>query len=169
MGGSELHASVTSAAVRSFHFVLVAAAAAPLPGGRHGRRLLQLRVSALAGQRVSGQKSRNGSRSNTRRRGDLQDNDQRRDLVTAFGVAEVGCAYLTALCQCLLREPSFLQRARSLRAEKASFRALTSRLGCREFVSDVLGRCLTDPTNAVEPDVPSVGLESSPGECSYIL
>jgi len=32
LGGSELHARVTSAAVRSRHFVLVAAAAAPLPG-----------------------------------------------------------------------------------------------------------------------------------------
>ena len=31
----------------SRHCVLVAAAAAPLPGGRHGGRLLQLRVSAL--------------------------------------------------------------------------------------------------------------------------
>ena len=50
LGGSELHSRVTSAAVRSRHFVLVAAAAVPLPGGRHGRRLLQLRVSALDGQ-----------------------------------------------------------------------------------------------------------------------
>ena len=49
-GGSELHARVTSAAVRSCHFVLVAAAAAPLSCGRHGGRLLQLRVSALGGQ-----------------------------------------------------------------------------------------------------------------------
>ena len=50
-GGSELHARVTSAAVRSCHFVLVAAAAAPLFGGRDGGRSLQLRVSALAGLR----------------------------------------------------------------------------------------------------------------------
>ena len=47
LGGSELHARVTSAAVRFRHCVLVAAAAAPLQGGRHGRRLLQLRVIAL--------------------------------------------------------------------------------------------------------------------------
>ena len=47
LGGSELHARVTSAAVRSATPLLVAAAAAPLPGGRRGRRLLQLRVSAL--------------------------------------------------------------------------------------------------------------------------
>src|ERR1051325_10939211 len=49
LGGSELHARVTSAAVRSCHFVLVAAAAAPLSCGRRGRRLLQLRVIALCG------------------------------------------------------------------------------------------------------------------------
>jgi len=44
LGRLQLHARVTAAAVRSCHCVLVAAAAVPLPGGRHGRRLLQLRV-----------------------------------------------------------------------------------------------------------------------------
>ena len=50
LGGSELHGRVTSAAVRSRHCMLVAAAAAPLSGSRHGRRLLQLRVIALGGR-----------------------------------------------------------------------------------------------------------------------
>ena len=36
LGGSELHARGTSAAVRSRHCMLVAAAAAPPVGGRHG-------------------------------------------------------------------------------------------------------------------------------------
>ena len=49
MGGSELHARVTPAADRSCHGVLVAAAAVPLSRGRRGGRLLQLRVSTLAG------------------------------------------------------------------------------------------------------------------------
>ena len=53
LGGSELHARGTSAAVRSRYCVLVAAAAAPLAGGPHGRRLLQLRVSALGAQNDS--------------------------------------------------------------------------------------------------------------------
>ena len=49
MGGSELHAGVTSAAVRFRHCMLVAAAAAPPECGRHGGRLLQLRVITLGG------------------------------------------------------------------------------------------------------------------------
>src|ERR1051325_11689503 len=53
LGGSELHARGTSAAVRSCHFVLVAAAGVPLSGCRHGRRSLQLRVIALAGSGMS--------------------------------------------------------------------------------------------------------------------
>ena len=57
LGGSELHARVTSAAVRSCHFVLVAAAAAPLLGGRHGGRLLQLRVIALGARNQSSARS----------------------------------------------------------------------------------------------------------------
>src|SRR4029079_16307962 len=47
LGRLELRARVTSAAVRSCHCVLVAAAAAPLPGGRPGGRVLSLRVSTL--------------------------------------------------------------------------------------------------------------------------
>ena len=47
MGGSELHARVTSAADRSCRCALVAAAGVPLSGCRHGRRSLQLRVIAL--------------------------------------------------------------------------------------------------------------------------
>jgi hypothetical protein len=49
LSGSELHAAVTSAAVRSRYCMLVAAAAAPSVGDRHGRRSLQLRVSSLGG------------------------------------------------------------------------------------------------------------------------
>src|ERR1043165_9307184 len=48
LSGSELHAGVTSAALRSSRCALVAAAAAPPEGGRHGGRSLQLRVIALA-------------------------------------------------------------------------------------------------------------------------
>src|ERR1043166_8108835 len=47
LSGSELHAAVTSAAVRSRHCMLVAAAAAPPGGGRRGGRSLQLRVITL--------------------------------------------------------------------------------------------------------------------------
>jgi hypothetical protein len=50
LGGFELHAGVTSAAVRSRHCMLVAAAAAPPKGGRHGGRCLQLRVITLGGE-----------------------------------------------------------------------------------------------------------------------
>ena len=49
LSGSELHAGVTSAALRSSRCALVAAAAAPPVGGRRGGRLLQLRVIALGG------------------------------------------------------------------------------------------------------------------------
>ena len=49
LGGSNCTPASRRLPVRSGHCVLVAAAAAPLPGGRHGRRPLQLRVSALAG------------------------------------------------------------------------------------------------------------------------
>src|ERR1043165_2972685 len=51
LSGSELHAGVTSAALRSSRCALVAAAAAPPEGGRHGGRSLQLRVSALGAPR----------------------------------------------------------------------------------------------------------------------
>src|ERR1051325_4331132 len=53
LSGSELHAAVTSAAVRSRRGALVAAAAAPSVGGRHGRRSLQLRVIALGGCKIT--------------------------------------------------------------------------------------------------------------------
>src|ERR1051326_2654451 len=49
-GASELRAGVTSAAVRFRYCMLVAAAAAPPEGGRHGGRLLQLRVITLGGR-----------------------------------------------------------------------------------------------------------------------
>ena len=65
LGGSELHARGTSAAVRSCRCVLVAAAAAPLPGGRHGRRFLQLRVSALARQAREHRRAKRENRSPT--------------------------------------------------------------------------------------------------------
>src|ERR1051325_11362169 len=48
-GGSNCTRASRRLPVRSCHCVLVAAAAAPLPGGRHGRRLLPLRESALGG------------------------------------------------------------------------------------------------------------------------
>src|ERR1051326_6498023 len=47
VGGSELHARGTPSAVRSRHCGLVAAGAGPLPEGRGGGGLLQLRVITL--------------------------------------------------------------------------------------------------------------------------
>src|SRR4029078_13346422 len=54
VAGPDLRAPVTSAAVPPCPCVLVAAAAAPLPGGRHGGRFLQLRVSTLDRPTTSG-------------------------------------------------------------------------------------------------------------------
>jgi len=54
LGRLQLHARVTSAAVRSCHFVLVAAAVVPLSRGRRGGRSLQLRVIALDAQTRDG-------------------------------------------------------------------------------------------------------------------
>src|ERR1043165_4195226 len=48
--GPALRAARQSAAVRSRRGALVAAAAAPSVGSRHGRRSLQLRVSTLGGR-----------------------------------------------------------------------------------------------------------------------
>src|ERR1044071_3021684 len=48
LGRLQLPARVTSAADRSCHFVLVAAAVVPLSRGRRGGRFLQLRVITLA-------------------------------------------------------------------------------------------------------------------------
>jgi hypothetical protein len=49
LGGSELHARVTSAAVRSCHSPVSRGSRRAASGGRRGRRLLQLRVSTLCG------------------------------------------------------------------------------------------------------------------------